>query len=67
MSYLLGLSGSLRREATNRKLLKEAARLFGDCVYTEADLHLPVFDADHRSRARIGKHLHCPYCNSKIG
>lgn len=43
---LLGLSGSLRKDATNRKLLREAARLFGDCNYEEADLHLPLYDGD---------------------
>lgn len=43
---LLGLSGSLRAEATNRKLLREAARLYGDCTYIEADLHLPLYDGD---------------------
>lgn len=43
---LLGLSGSLRKEATNRKLLREAARLFGECDYTEGDLNLPLYDGD---------------------
>ncbi|MGR3615510.1 MAG: NADPH-dependent FMN reductase [Paracoccaceae bacterium] len=43
---LLGLSGSLRREATNRKLLREGARLFGDCTYVEADLRMPLYDGD---------------------
>ena len=43
---LLGISGSLRKEATNRKLLREAARLFGDSGYHEADLNLPLFDGD---------------------
>lgn len=43
---LLGLSGSLRKQATNRLLLREAARLFGPSTYTEADLKLPLFDAD---------------------
>ena len=43
---LLGISGSLRVEATNRKLLREAARLFGPCDYTEADLALPLYDGD---------------------
>lgn len=43
---LLGLSGSLRAESTNRKLLREAARLFGDCTYDEADLRLPLYDGD---------------------
>ena len=43
---LLGLSGSLRKEATNRKLLREAARLFGAETYVEADLNLPLYDGD---------------------
>ncbi len=43
---LLGISGSLRKGATNRKLLHEAARLFGEADYTEADLRLPLYDAD---------------------
>ena len=42
---LLGISGSLRKEATNRKLVREAARLFGG-DYTEADLALPLYDGD---------------------
>ncbi len=43
---VLGLSGSLRQDATNRKLLREAARLFGPCAYAEADLNLPLYDGD---------------------
>lgn len=43
---LLGISGSLRAGATNRKLLREAARLFGECSYVEADLMMPLYDAD---------------------
>ncbi|MEP1585619.1 MAG: NADPH-dependent FMN reductase [Tateyamaria sp.] len=43
---LLGISGSLRAESTNRKLLREAARLFGDCSYTEANLQMPLYDGD---------------------
>jgi chromate reductase len=43
---LLGLSGALRQQSTNRKLLREAARLFGQCSYTEADLKLPLYDGD---------------------
>ena len=46
MTALLGISGSLRSEATNRKLVREAARLFGDCTYIEADLNLPLYDGD---------------------
>lgn len=43
---LLGLSGSLRVEATNRKLIREAARLFGECAFAEADLDLPLYNGD---------------------
>ena len=43
---LLGISGSLRADATNRKLLREAARLFGPCTYVEADLRMPLYDGD---------------------
>lgn len=42
---LLGISGSLRKGATNRKLIREAARIYGG-PYTEADLRLPLYDAD---------------------
>ncbi len=47
---ILGISGSLRAEATNRKLLREAARLFGDCTYSEADINLPLYDGDDEAR-----------------
>jgi len=43
---LLGLSGSLRENATNRKLLREAARLFAPGSFIEADLNLPLYDGD---------------------
>ncbi|MCX7558490.1 NAD(P)H-dependent oxidoreductase [Sulfitobacter sp. F26204] len=43
---LLAISGSLRAEATNTKLMREAARLFGDHEYTEADIAFPLYDAD---------------------
>nr|WP_321249524.1 NAD(P)H-dependent oxidoreductase [uncultured Ruegeria sp.] len=43
---LLGLSGSLRQNATNRKLLREAARLFEPGAFVEADLNLPLYDGD---------------------
>jgi len=43
---LLTISGSLRREATNSKLLREAVRLFGDAKHIEADLNFPLYDGD---------------------
>jgi chromate reductase len=43
---LLGMSGSLRKDATNRFLLRNAARLYGDADYIEADLNLPLYNGD---------------------
>lgn len=43
---LLGISGSLRKESCNRKLVWEAARVFGAGEFVEADLNLPLYDAD---------------------
>ena len=43
---LFGISGSLGSGSTNRKLIREAARLFGPAVFTEADLNLPLYDGD---------------------
>ncbi|KIC51821.1 NADPH-dependent FMN reductase [Tateyamaria sp. ANG-S1] len=43
---LLGISGSLRKDATNTKLMREAARLFGECTFNEADLRMPLYDGD---------------------
>lgn len=50
---LLGISGSLRKEATNRKLVREAARLFDPAEFDEADLNLPLYDADLEDRDGI--------------
>ena len=44
---LLGISGSLRKDATNSMLLREAARLFGDCEYTHANIDFPLYDGDN--------------------
>lgn len=43
---LLGISGSLRKGSHNSLLLAEAARLFGDATYTEADINLPLYNGD---------------------
>lgn len=42
---LLGISGSLRSAATNRKLIREAGRHFGG-EFVEADLNLPLYSGD---------------------
>lgn len=46
MLTLLGIPGALRQASTNRLLLAEARRAFGEAVQTEADLRLPLFDED---------------------
>ena len=43
---LLCISGSLRQGACNRRLLGEAARLFGAAEVTLADIRFPLFDED---------------------
>ena len=43
---LLGISGSLRQASFNRKLLREAARLTPNAVFTKADLNMPLYDGD---------------------
>ncbi|MEM8577912.1 MAG: NADPH-dependent FMN reductase [Pseudomonadota bacterium] len=43
---LLGISGSLRADSVNTKLLREAARLFGDADLVMGDLNLPLYDGD---------------------
>ncbi len=50
---LLGLSGSLRRDSTNTRLVREAARLFGPGRFVEADLRLPLYDGDAEERDGI--------------
>lgn len=50
---LLGVAGALRADSTNRKLTREAARLFGPAQYTEADLRLPLFDGDDEIAAGV--------------
>ncbi|WP_309663927.1 NAD(P)H-dependent oxidoreductase [Tabrizicola sp.] len=46
MLTLLGIPGALRAASTNRLLLAEARRAFGDAIHTEADLRLPLYDGD---------------------
>lgn len=46
MAKLLGISGSLRKGATNTKLVKEAARLSEFDSFELADLRMPLYDGD---------------------
>ncbi|MBW4709433.1 NAD(P)H-dependent oxidoreductase [Roseobacter sp. YSTF-M11] len=50
---LLGLSGSLRRASANMQLLREAARLFGDCDFDLGDLNLPLYDGDDEAETGV--------------
>lgn len=50
---LVGLCGSLRHASTNRLLMKEAARRFGEAEFVEGDLRLPLYDGDLESGTGI--------------
>ena len=50
---LLGISGALRAGSTNAQLLAEAARLFGDCSYMQADIRFPLYDGDDEEASGI--------------
>lgn len=43
---LLGISGSLRKDSVNSKLIREAARLGKAAQFTEANLRFPLYDGD---------------------
>ncbi|MFZ7090853.1 NADPH-dependent FMN reductase [Primorskyibacter sp. 2E233] len=43
---LVGISGSLRKASTNRLLLQEAARRFGEASFVEGNIRFPLFDQD---------------------
>ncbi|WP_039018785.1 NADPH-dependent FMN reductase [Halocynthiibacter namhaensis] len=49
---LLGISGALRAESLNRKLIREAGRLSG-AVFTEANLNVPLYDGDDEENEGI--------------
>lgn len=46
MTRLLGLSGSLRKDSANTKLVHEAARLFAPDSFEMGDINLPLYDGD---------------------
>jgi chromate reductase len=50
---LLGICGALRTGSTNRMLLGEAFRLFGQAEVTLADLRLPLYDGDLEDQGGI--------------
>jgi len=50
MAKLLGISGSLRTESVNSKLVREAARLYAADSFDMADLNIPLFNGDDEDR-----------------
>jgi chromate reductase len=50
---LVGLCGSLRKASTNRLLMLEAVRRFGDAEFVEGDLRLPLYDGDVEAESGI--------------
>ena len=46
MTRLLGISGSLRRDSFNTKLVHEAARVFDPETFEFADIRFPLYDGD---------------------
>lgn len=50
---LVGISGSLRSGATNTQLLAEAARLFGECDYSLADINFPLYNGDDEAASGV--------------
>tara|TARA_R110002049_G_scaffold117332_3_gene270685 strand:- start:83447 stop:83995 length:549 start_codon:yes stop_codon:yes gene_type:complete len=50
---LLGICGALRAQSTNRKLMLEAARLFGPCDFSQADIRFPLYDGDDEQASGI--------------
>lgn len=43
---LLGISGSLRTASVNRRLVREAARLYAPDRFIEADIDFPLYNGD---------------------
>ncbi|AXI48288.1 NADPH-dependent FMN reductase [Sulfitobacter sp. SK012] len=50
---LLGISGALRAGSTNTMLLQEAARLFGEADFIQADIGFPLYDGDDEEASGI--------------
>ncbi|PTX57525.1 chromate reductase [Litoreibacter ponti] len=50
---LLGISGSLRQDSFNRKLIREAARIGGASEFTEGSVRFPLYDGDLEEQSGI--------------
>ena len=54
---LFGISGSLRADSCNSKLIREAARLFGDCHFAEADVRFSLYDSDEEAASGVPENV----------
>lgn len=53
MTTLLGISGALRENSNNTKLIREAARLYAPDKFIEADIRFPLYDGDLEDTAGV--------------
>jgi len=57
MPNLLGISGALRADSFNTKLIRHAAKLFTPSAFTEANLRLPLYDGDLEAAEGVPKEV----------
>ena len=50
---LLGLSGSLRSQSYNRRLINAAAEAFGASTFVQAELDLPLYNGDEEAASGV--------------
>jgi chromate reductase len=55
---LLGISGALRRDSSNTKLMYEAARAFGLCTFIRGDIRFPLYDGDLEDEEGVPEEVH---------
>ena len=55
---LLGLSGALRQDSSNTKLMYEAARAFGPCEFVRGEIRFPLYDADLEDSEGVPDEVH---------
>lgn len=55
---LLGISGALRRDSSNTKLMYEAALAFGPCEFIRGDIRFPLYDADLENEEGVPEDVH---------
>lgn len=53
MTTLLGISGALRKDSTNTKLIRHAATHFAADTFVEGNLRMPLYDGDLETESGI--------------